>query len=93
MEHPPLQTDNLYSSMLLQAETGNAGQIPVVPELDLGGELYNVQRLTSNTIGSSCKVVICTIQRLYSMVKEEEEFIRATGPQRFVNPLEIASRP
>jgi type I restriction enzyme R subunit len=37
-------------------------------------ELYNVQRLTSNTIGASSKVVICTIQRLYSMLKGEEEF-------------------
>jgi len=37
-------------------------------------ELYNVQRLTSNTIGSSSKVVISTIQRLYSMLKGEEEF-------------------
>jgi type I restriction enzyme R subunit len=37
-------------------------------------ELYNVQRLTSNTIGASSKVVISTIQRLYSMLKGEEEF-------------------
>jgi len=34
-------------------------------------ELYNVQRLTSNTIGDSSKVVISTIQRLYSMLKGE----------------------
>ena len=37
-------------------------------------ELYNVQRLTSNTIGSSSKVVISTIQRMYSMLKGEPEF-------------------
>ncbi|MCD4747742.1 MAG: DEAD/DEAH box helicase family protein [Thermoanaerobaculales bacterium] len=37
-------------------------------------ELYNVQRLSSNTIGSSSKVVISTIQRLYSMLKGEEDF-------------------
>ncbi|MDB4306151.1 DEAD/DEAH box helicase family protein [bacterium] len=37
-------------------------------------ELYNVQRLTSHTIGASSKVVISTIQRLYSMLKGEEEF-------------------
>src|SRR6266571_5142835 len=37
-------------------------------------ELYNVQRLTSNTIGASSKVVITTIQRLYSMLKGEPEF-------------------
>ncbi|MEX1024244.1 MAG: type I restriction-modification enzyme R subunit C-terminal domain-containing protein [Planctomycetota bacterium] len=37
-------------------------------------DLYNVQRLTSNTIGSSSKVVITTIQRLYSMLKGDPEF-------------------
>ena len=31
-------------------------------------ELYNVQWLTGNTIGSSSKVVITTIQRMYSML-------------------------
>jgi type I restriction enzyme R subunit len=36
-------------------------------------ELYGVQRLTSNTIGSSSKVVISTIQRLYSILKGEPE--------------------
>lgn len=36
-------------------------------------ELYNVQRLTSNTIGSSSKVVISTIQRLYSILRGEPE--------------------
>ena len=40
-------------------------------------ELYNVQRLTSNTIGSSSKVVVTTIQRLYSMLKGEPEFAAA----------------
>ena len=37
-------------------------------------ELYNVQRLTSNKIGSSSKVVITTVQRLFSMLKGEPEF-------------------
>jgi len=37
-------------------------------------ELYNVQRLTSNTIGASSKVVISTIQRFYSMLKGEAEY-------------------
>lgn len=37
-------------------------------------ELYNVQRLSSNNIGASSKVVISTIQRLYSMLQGEEEF-------------------
>ena len=36
-------------------------------------ELYNVQHLTSNTIGASTKVVISTIQRLYSMLRGERE--------------------
>lgn len=37
-------------------------------------ELYNVQRLTSNTIGASSRVVITTIQRLYSMLKGDDAF-------------------
>jgi type I restriction enzyme R subunit len=36
-------------------------------------ELYNVQHLTSNTIGASTKVVISTVQRLYSMLRGEQE--------------------
>jgi type I restriction enzyme R subunit len=35
-------------------------------------ELYNVQRLTSNKLDPVCKVVITTIQRIYSMLKGEE---------------------
>lgn len=34
-------------------------------------ELYNVQRLTSNTIMDSSRVVIATVQRVYSMLKGE----------------------
>ncbi len=34
-------------------------------------ELYNVQRLTSNSIMDSSRVVIATIQRVYSMLKGE----------------------
>ena len=37
-------------------------------------ELYTVQRLTSNTIGAASKVVVTTIQRLYSMLKGEPDF-------------------
>ena len=37
-------------------------------------ELYNVQRLTGNAIDPVNKVVITTIQRLYSMLKGEPEF-------------------
>ncbi len=35
-------------------------------------EVYNVQRLTSNQIDSVARVTICTIQRLYSMLRGEE---------------------
>ncbi len=37
-------------------------------------ELYNVQHLTSNTLDPVSRVCITTIQRLYSMLKGEEEF-------------------
>lgn len=40
-------------------------------------ELYNVQRLTSNTIGASSRVVITTIQRLFSMLKGDDELDEA----------------
>ena len=36
--------------------------------------LYTVQRLSSNSINPASKVVITTIQRLYSMLKGEPEF-------------------
>ncbi len=37
-------------------------------------ELYNIQHLTSNTLDPVSRVCITTIQRLYSMLKGEEEF-------------------
>lgn len=37
-------------------------------------DLYTVQRLTTNTINPAAKVVITTIQRLYSMLKDEAKF-------------------
>ena len=37
-------------------------------------ELYNVQHLTSNTLNPVNRVVITTIQRLYSMLRGEAEF-------------------
>ena len=37
-------------------------------------ELYNVQHLTSNTIDPVSRVCITTIQRLYSMLRGEEEY-------------------
>jgi type I restriction enzyme R subunit len=68
--------------VLFLVDRGNLGQ---QTEKEFGGyrtpddnrkftELYNVQRLQSGTIGSSSKVVISTIQRLYSMLKGEAEF-------------------
>lgn len=38
-------------------------------------ELYNVQRLTSQTVGASTKVVITTIQRLFSILRGDPEFL------------------
>ena len=35
-------------------------------------EVYNVQHLTSNTLDSVARVTICTIQRLYSILRGEE---------------------
>jgi type I restriction enzyme R subunit len=35
-------------------------------------EVYNVQRLTSNHLDDVCRVTICTIQRLYAMLRGEE---------------------
>src|SRR5258705_9751982 len=35
-------------------------------------ELYNVQHLTSNQLDSVARVTICTIQRLYSILRGEE---------------------
>jgi len=37
-------------------------------------ELYNVQHLESNTIDSTNKIIITTIQRLYSMLKGKKKF-------------------
>jgi type I restriction enzyme R subunit len=56
-------------------------------------ELYNVQHVTSPNIDEVCKVTICTIQRLYSILRGEElaegaddisgaELAAALGPSR-----------
>ena len=59
-------------------------------------ELYKVQRLTGNKIGSSSKVVITTIQRLYSMLRGEpelppelEETSAFDGPQAMAQPASV----
>ena len=57
-------------------------------------ELYNVQHLTWNTIGSSTKVVITTIQRLYSMLKGEPELDPAGEEQsQFIKDLAALREP
>ncbi len=35
-------------------------------------EVYNVQHLTSNNLDPVCRITICTVQRLYSMLRGEE---------------------
>jgi len=57
-------------------------------------ELYNVQRLTSNTIGASSRVVITTIQRLFSMLKGDAEFDEAQEEgSLFEGPGAVAKEP
>jgi len=63
-------------------------------------ELYGVQRLTSNTIGSSSKVVISTIQRLYSILQGEadldpqvEEHSSLDGDVQPREPLPVVYNP
>ena len=57
-------------------------------------ELYGVQRLTSNNILSSSKVVITTIQRLYSMLKGEPEFApEDEEASRFASPDAVMREP
>lgn len=53
-------------------------------------EEFNVQHLRRNTMDRAAKVVITTIQRLYSMLKGEEEFEEAneeTSMFEVANPL------
>jgi type I restriction enzyme R subunit len=53
-------------------------------------ELYNVQRLTSNKIDDVNKVVITTIQRLYSMLKGEADLADPTIEEASL--FEVASK-
>lgn len=46
---------------------------PIPGDGRLFTKVYNVQHLTSNVLDPVCKVCITTIQRLYSMLKGEEE--------------------
>jgi len=57
-------------------------------------ELYNVQRLTSNTIGASSRVVITTIQRLFSMLKGDEQFDETQEEESlFERPASLTREP
>jgi type I restriction enzyme R subunit len=56
-------------------------------------ELYNVQRLTSNTIDQVSRVCITTIQRLYSMLKGEPEFDVETEEQSLFEIAPPGERP
>jgi type I restriction enzyme R subunit len=63
------------------------------------GEEYIVQHLTSNTLDLTARVTICTIQRLYSMLKgrelaEEDDEVSASGLENlFKSPEPIAYNP
>ena len=56
-------------------------------------ELYNVQRLTSDTINDSSKVVISTIQRLYSILRGEPLAPEEEEESRFEHEEEAAREP
>jgi type I restriction enzyme R subunit len=63
------------------------------------GEEYIVQHLTSNTLDTTARVTICTIQRLYSMLRgreltEEDDEVSAAGLENlFKSPEPIAYNP
>lgn len=64
-------------------------------------EEYNVQHLRTNAIDPVCKVCITTIQRLYSMLKGEEEFdegnedrsLFEVAPQLIREPVPVEYNP
>lgn len=62
-------------------------------------ELYNVQHLQSNKFDPVAKVCITTIQRLFSMLKGEQEFDAENEEaplgdlSSFTNPVEVAYNP
>ncbi len=64
-------------------------------------EEYTVQRLRRNTIDPAAKVCITTIQRLYSILKDEEEFDEAneegsmfeTAPSLVKQPMPVVYNP
>lgn len=63
-------------------------------------ELYNVQHMSSNSLDPVCRVCITTIQRLYSMLKGDEEFDPEleeeslfNNPPKFKKPVEVSYNP
>jgi len=56
-------------------------------------ELYNVQHLTSNKIDPVCKVTITTIQRLYSMLRGEDEYDASLEEHSQFDTLPVDARP
>lgn len=56
-------------------------------------ELYNVQWLQSNKIDPVAKVVITTIQRLYSILKGEEEFDEANEKESVAGLQALIKKP
>jgi len=55
----------------MQAEQESIGYSPVDDSRNLG-ELYNIQRLNSSYISKDSHICICTIQRMYSILKDKE---------------------
>ena len=53
---------------------------------------YHVQQLSSNTIAPTSKVVITTIQRLYSILKGEEQFDESADEQGSSRLIRHSSR-
>lgn len=62
-------------------------------------ELYNVQHLTSNTLDPVSRVCVTTIQRLFSMLKGEEEFEEGNEEQSIFDispsgtPVDVSYNP
>jgi type I restriction enzyme R subunit len=56
-------------------------------------EIYNVQRMTSNSLDEVSKVCITTIQRLYSMLSGEEEFQEELEEGSLFNTSPIDQKP
>ncbi len=74
----------------LGKQTDNEFQIYVSPYNNYKfTEEYGVQRLTKNTISDSAKVVITTIQRLFSMLQGEEDFDERNEEQSFFEDDEM----